>query len=140
MPHVTQPGADALVGRGAYVTPSIVMCDDDAHEIVQCETFGPVLVVQLARSWQDALRLCNGVEQGLVASLFSESTERQAEFLERADAGVLKINEATADVAADLPFGGWKHSGVGPPEHAEGDWEFYTRLQSVYAAQQSVER
>jgi acyl-CoA reductase-like NAD-dependent aldehyde dehydrogenase len=35
-------------------------------------------------------------------------------------------------VDATLPFGGWKASGIGPPEHGEGDRLFYTRMQAVY--------
>lgn len=131
-PHRTQANHDELVEQGAYIAPALVLCEDPEHEVVQQETFGPVLVVQRAKDWGHALRLCNGVEQGLVASLFSRSSDRQREFIDRAEAGVVKINAATADVAVDLPFGGWKRSGLGPAEHAEGDREFYTRLQSVY--------
>ena len=114
--------------------PAIVCCDDPKHEIVQEETFGPVLVVQRAEHWEQAIQLCNGVRQGLVAALFTRSAELQQRFLNEAQAGILKINQATADVAVHLPFGGWKSSGVGPPEHGVGDREFYTRLQAIYAS------
>src|SRR6185369_11871813 len=97
--------------------PTIVCCDDPAHEIVQEETFGPVLVVQEAEGFREALELCNGVRQGLVASLFSRSKQNQAKFLKRAQAGILKINQATADANVEAPFSGWKASGIGPPEH-----------------------
>ena len=46
--------------------------------------------------------------------------------------GVLKINSSTAGVDIALPFGGWKASGLGPPEHGDGDVHFYTRMQAVY--------
>jgi acyl-CoA reductase-like NAD-dependent aldehyde dehydrogenase len=118
--------------EGAYYPPTLVLCDDPGHEIVQEETFGPVLVVQRASGWREALDLCSGVRQGLAAALFSGSPERQAEFLEEARAGVLKINRPTTDVDAVSPFGDWKASGIGPPEHGEGNRQFYTRLQSVY--------
>jgi acyl-CoA reductase-like NAD-dependent aldehyde dehydrogenase len=38
-------------------------------------------------------------------------------------------------VDVSLPFGGWKMSGLGPPEHGEGDRLFYTRMQAVYGAE-----
>ena len=112
--------------------PTIVCCDDPAKEIVQAESFGPVLVVQKAKDWEDAIGLCNGVRQGLVAAIFTRSTELQQKFLSEAQAGVLKINQATADVTTHLPFGGWKSSGLGPPEHGFADQEFCTRIQTIY--------
>jgi acyl-CoA reductase-like NAD-dependent aldehyde dehydrogenase len=99
---------------------------------VQEETFGPVLVVQRADSFDRALQLLNGVRQGLVAALFSPSPERRVRFLHEAEAGILKLDEATARAGAEAPFGGWKASGAGPPEHGDGTWEFYTRAQALH--------
>jgi acyl-CoA reductase-like NAD-dependent aldehyde dehydrogenase len=115
-----------------WVAPAIVCCDDPGAEIVLEETFGPVLVVQRAGNWDEALALCNGVKQGLVAALFSTSPTLIDDFLRRAHAGTLKINSSTADAAVDLPFGGWKASGIGPPEHYPADHEFFTRWQATY--------
>ena len=70
--------------------------------------------------------------RNLLLLLFSQSIELQKIFLEQAEAGVLKFNSATAGVDITLPFGGWKASGLGPPEHGDGDFEFYTRMQAVY--------
>jgi len=100
--------------------------------VVQEETMAPLLVVQRADDFGQALALCNGVRQGLVSSLFSASPDLQRQFLEEARAGVLKLNASTAGVDVILPFGGWKESGIGPPEHSEGDRCFYTRIQTVY--------
>ena len=124
--------ADALERRGAYLPPRIVRCDDPQAEIVQEETFGPVLVVQPAASFDAALALLNGVPQGLAAALFSNAPERRARFLDEARAGILKVGTASAGVGAETPFAGWKASGVGPAEHGTGDPEFYTRPQAVY--------
>jgi acyl-CoA reductase-like NAD-dependent aldehyde dehydrogenase len=81
------------------------------------------------------LALCNGVRDGLAAALFSDKAELRQKFLEEAKAGILKFNSSTAGVDASLPFGGWKASGLGPPEHGEGDRLFYTRMQAVYGAE-----
>lgn len=131
IPHAAADYTE-LTRRGAYFPPIIICCDDPQNEVVQEETFGPVLVIQRANDWTRAMELCNGVKQGLVAALFSNSQDIVKSFLEEAQAGILKINTATADANAEAPFGGWKASGLGPPEHGESDREFYTRTQSVY--------
>ena len=121
-----------LTKTGPYHAPTLVLCDDQDAEIVQEESFGPVIVVQRASTFEQALERLNGVRQGLVASLFSASGELRERFIEQAQAGVLKLDRATADVGIEAPFGGWKASGVGPPEHGAADLEFYTRTQAVY--------
>ena len=64
-----------LTEAGAYRAPTLVLCDDQDAEIVQEELFGPVVVVQRASTFEQALERLNGVRQGLVASLFSASAE-----------------------------------------------------------------
>jgi alpha-ketoglutaric semialdehyde dehydrogenase len=120
---------------GAYAQPVIIICDEPSHPLVQEETMSPLLVMQSAENFEHALKLCNGVRHGLVAALFSDSIELQEKFLAEAQAGMLKLNSSTAGVDISLPFGGWKMSGLGAPEHGEGDWIFYTRMQAVYGAE-----
>jgi acyl-CoA reductase-like NAD-dependent aldehyde dehydrogenase/nicotinamidase-related amidase len=134
VPHGTAPHDSPEVERldAAWYPPTIVCCEDPTSELVQRETFGPVLVVQPADDWRHAMSLLNGVEQGLVAALFSSSSERAELFLEQAHAGILKLDRSTADADVDVPFGGWKASAIGPPEHGGFDVDFYTRPQTVY--------
>lgn len=133
VPHRGQANYADLMERGAYYPPTIVLADEDeTHEIVQEESFGPVLVVQRAPDFRRALEMCNGVRQGLVAAVFTSSVERRNQFLGQARAGVLKVNAATADADAVSPLGGWKASGSGPAEHGPCDREFYCRVQTVY--------
>jgi acyl-CoA reductase-like NAD-dependent aldehyde dehydrogenase len=105
---------------------------------VQEETMTPLLVVQRAETFEQALELGNGVRHGLAAALFSHDADLQKKFLAGAQAGILKLNATTAGVDVSLPFGGWKMSGFGPPEHAEGDRLFYTRMQAVYGAEKII--
>ena len=125
------------VKAGAYAQPVMLGCDQPERTLVQEETMSPLLVVQRAENFGQALKLANGVRHGLVAALFSHAPELQAIFLAEAQAGMLKINSATAGVDVSLPFGGWKMSGLGPPEHGEGDRLFYTRMQAVYGVEKS---
>lgn len=112
------------------VSPALVEAAAEDSEIVREETFGPVLVVQEARDWSEAMRLLNAVPQGLAASLFSKSDEQWEAFRTGAQAGVLRRNSATAGALDGLPFGGWKASGWGGAEHAEADALFFTRHQT----------
>jgi acyl-CoA reductase-like NAD-dependent aldehyde dehydrogenase len=125
---------ESWVKTGAYAQPVIACCDHPEHALVQEETMSPMLVVQRAEDFEHALALCNGVRHGLIASLFSHAAELGKIFIEEARAGILKLNSSTAGVDVTLPFGGWKASGLGPPEHGDGDFQFYTRMQAVYGA------
>jgi acyl-CoA reductase-like NAD-dependent aldehyde dehydrogenase/nicotinamidase-related amidase len=118
--------------QGNYYPPTIICCDDPKHEIVQEETFAPILVIQKAKNWEEAISLTNGVKQGLVAALFSESKSLQKLFINQVQVGVLKLNSATTDVDVNVPFGGWKNSGIGYPEHGVSNRNFYTHLQAIY--------
>jgi acyl-CoA reductase-like NAD-dependent aldehyde dehydrogenase len=117
---------------GAYAQPAILCTDRPDHPLIQEETMSPLLVIQRAENFEHALALCNGTSYGLAAALFSNSRELEMLFLDQAQAGILKINTSTAGADISLPFGGWKASGLGPPEHGEADRLFYTRIQSVY--------
>ncbi len=132
IPHADQSNYAALIEHGAYCPPAIIVCPDPSHEYVQEEFFAPLLVVQPADSFDHALALCNGVRQGLVAALFSNSPTYQKRFLAEIRAGVLKLNSTTADADATSPLGGWKASGIGPAEHGPSDREFFTRIQTLY--------
>jgi alpha-ketoglutaric semialdehyde dehydrogenase len=123
---------EPFVQAGAYAQPAILCCDRGDHPLIQEETMSPLLVVQRAEDFEHALALCNGTPYGLAAALFSSSREIQEKFLAEAQAGILKINTSTAGADISLPFGGWKASGLGPPEHGEADRLFYTRMQAVY--------
>jgi len=117
---------------GCWLNPALILCEERDAAIVQTETFGPIAVVQPADDFDHALSLLNHVRQGLAASLFSRETVLHKRFLDGAQVGILKINQTTFDVSAEAPFGGWKASGLGPPEHGLWDADFYTRPQALY--------
>jgi len=132
VPHSSGPAAVDPAQSGAYYPPTLVLCRNPRSEIVQEEAFGPVLVVQPAEDFDRALELVNGVPQGLVSALFAGSGPMRDRFLEETRSGILKLDQSTADADASLPFGGWRASGIGPPERGPGDAAFYTRIQTIY--------
>jgi acyl-CoA reductase-like NAD-dependent aldehyde dehydrogenase/nicotinamidase-related amidase len=134
MRSVVQPHVDtgALPLGGAYYPPTIVVCEDPLHEIVQEETFGPVLVIQPVADFDEALECLNGVRFGLTAGLVGGDGNCRAMFLEKAQAGILNLDSIHAGAGLDMPFGGWKASGLGPPQHGLSNRHFYTKSQAVY--------
>jgi acyl-CoA reductase-like NAD-dependent aldehyde dehydrogenase len=117
---------------GCWFEPTLIQVFSPDERVVQEETFGPLAIWQEASTFDEALQMLNGVKQGLVASLYSRDPGAWSLFQKHAECGVLKLNQATAGVDSSLPFGGWKSSGIGPPEHGPGDVESYTRWQAIY--------
>jgi alpha-ketoglutaric semialdehyde dehydrogenase len=114
------------------VTPTLVRADDASLHIVREETFGPVAVVQIAADLDDAIRLANGVDHGLITAVCSESAATIERVVESAQSGIVQIGGAPLPVHPQAPFGGWKASGIGVPEHGVWDFSFYLRPQAVY--------
>ncbi len=118
--------------HGCYLLPTLVAELGLGAPLVQEETFGPVAVILLAEDLDDAIRLANGVPQGLVASLCTRDAGARRHFASSIEAGILKLAPGALAVHPEAPFGGWKASGIGPPEHGDWDREFYARPQAVY--------
>lgn len=100
--------------------------------IVQEETFGPVAVIQRAQDMEEAIALVNQVPQGLVAGLLTQDPGASMRFCRKIEAGILKLGAGSLTIHPEAPFGGWKASQAGPPEHGLWDRTFYTRPQAVY--------
>ncbi len=133
-PLFTARAREPWVPAGAYAQPVIVCCDDPTHPLVLEETMCPLLVVQRANDFTHALKLCNGVRQGLVAALFTHSPELKKTISRRSSAaGMLKFNTSTVRRRCLPPL---RRAGKcvrpRPPEHGEADPPFYTKLQAVY--------
>ncbi|MCK4705174.1 MAG: aldehyde dehydrogenase, partial [Gammaproteobacteria bacterium] len=118
--------------QGYWYLPTVIEADNPESAIVQDETFGPVLVIQMANDFNEAIALCNNVKQGLAASIYTDNIELQQGFIRSAQAGILRINPSNFIIHPDAPFLGWKKSGIGPPEHGQWDREFFSRAQVIY--------
>lgn len=85
------------------------------------ECFGPVLGLICVESFEDALRIQNSNEFGLTGGLHSLDPKEIAEWRERVEVGNAYINRGmTGAIVRRQPFGGWKHSCVGPGAKAGG--------------------
>jgi aldehyde dehydrogenase (NAD+) len=80
--------------------------------IAQEEIFGPVLVVIPFDDDEDAIRIANDSIYGLAGGVYSADFDRALEIAHRIRTGVMSVNGG-APVGPDVPFGGYKQSGVG---------------------------
>ncbi len=129
-------GGNRLTGgaydKGYYVEPTIFAGVTENMRIAQEEIFGPVLAVQKASSFEDAMRLANGSHYGLSASVQTTNISRVYEFIYGMEAGLLTVNLPSAGVEYQLPFGGTKDSSFGPKEQGPAAFDFYTDYKTIY--------
>jgi len=124
-------GASAPVGRdrGFWVTPTLFVDVDNAMTIAREEIFGPVLSVIPYDDEEDAIRIANDSVYGLAGNVMSSSLERSLSVARRLRAGSVGVNGGAA-YGADVPFGGYKASGVGRQNGYAG-FDQYTEIKSV---------
>jgi aldehyde dehydrogenase (NAD+) len=105
-------GRPADLDKGWYVEPTLFTDVDNSMRIAQEEIFGPVLVVIPFEDDDDAVRIANDSRYGLSGAVFSGSFERSLAVGRRIRSGGMSINGGM-NYGADLPFGGYKDSGIG---------------------------
>jgi acyl-CoA reductase-like NAD-dependent aldehyde dehydrogenase/nicotinamidase-related amidase len=118
--------------QGCWLSPALVAGVDSRSELAQTETFGPVAAILECDDLDEALTIANSVEQGLVAALCGGDGAQRRRFCAAIEAGIVKLTPGPLQIHALAPFGGWKASQSGPPEHGRWDLEFYSRPQAVY--------
>ena len=118
--------------HGFFVAPTVFDGVAPGTRLARDEVFGPVLAIQSARDPDEALRLANDVEFGLTASLYSRDYFQAMRFVEKAEVGMVHVNQPTVGGEAQLPFGGTKSTGVGEKEMAEEGANFFTHLKTVW--------
>ncbi|MET2011984.1 NAD-dependent succinate-semialdehyde dehydrogenase [Microbacterium chocolatum] len=121
-------GGTALDGPGTFYEPTVVTDVAPGSDILREEIFGPVLAIVPFDDEDDAVRIANDTEFGLVSYVFTESLARGQRMIDRLETGMMGLNVGVVSNAA-APFGGWKMSGLGREGGAEGIHEY---LQTKY--------
>lgn len=124
-------GGQVLAGKGYFVEPTIVRAENH-WDIVQQETFAPILYVMNFESLDEAIHLQNNVKQGLSSALFTNSMRAMELFLSArgSDCGLANINMGTSGAEIGGAFGGEKDTGGGR-ESGSDVWKTYMRRQTV---------
>lgn len=123
MIHAIDEEAKLLVGGeavdvegyegGYYLSPTIVETSNHNHSLVQEEIFGPVLSVVRFQDVEEAIELANATDYGLVAGVWTKDIDIANYASARIQSGQVFINSYGAAGGVQMPFGGYKKSGIG---------------------------
>ena len=106
------PVTEGPLAKGAFFRPALLEVTDSKLDIVQQETFGPVLTLQIFEDEAQAVTLANDSEYGLSASVWTRDVDRSLRIAQALDAGSVWIND-WAKVYDSAEEGGFKQSGLG---------------------------
>ena len=121
---------DVAPEGGFYQAPTLLRDVPVHHRLAQEEIFGPVLCAMKFKDEDDAVRIANATQFGLVAGLWTRDGSRQLRLAKRIKSGQVFINNYGAGGGVELPFGGYKASGYGREKGFEALYGF-TQLKTV---------
>lgn len=107
-------------GDGFFFEPTLIDAVDPASSLGQDEVFGPVLAVMSFASTEEAVRLANGTDYGLVAGVWTSNVSTAHRMIQEIVAGQVFVNTYGASGGVEIPFGGMKRSGYGREKGVEG--------------------
>jgi succinate-semialdehyde dehydrogenase/glutarate-semialdehyde dehydrogenase len=116
-------GGSAIDGVGTYYQPTVVTGVRPGSKILHEEIFGPVLSISRFSTEDEAIRLANDTEYGLVGYVFTKDLARGQRLIERLETGMMGLNIGVISNAS-APFGGMKMSGIGREGGFEGIHEY----------------
>ncbi|HUH30230.1 MAG TPA: aldehyde dehydrogenase family protein [Rhodanobacter sp.] len=125
-------GGKALTERkGNFVLPTIITGLKNADEVVQTETFAPILYVMPFKTLDEAIDMQNDVPQGLSSAIFTQNLKSAEQFLSSpgSDCGIAGVNIGTSGAEIGGAFGGEKETGGGR-ESGSDAWKVYMRRQT----------
>ena len=126
-----ETGGAALDRKGNFVKPTIITGLANDSEVVQTETFAPILYVMKFKTLDEALAMQNDVPQGLSSSIFTNDLKSAEKFLSAAgsDCGIANVIIGTSGAEIGGAFGGEKETGGGR-ESGSDAWKAYMRRQT----------
>lgn len=112
-----EAGAKLVLGgerTGAFYTPTILTnCKKDMDVMKDMEIFGPVVSIMGFDTVEEAIEVANQSSFGLCGNVFTKDMKMAARVAQELECGGVVINGASFYRSFEMPFGGWKHSGIG---------------------------
>jgi succinate-semialdehyde dehydrogenase / glutarate-semialdehyde dehydrogenase len=129
-------GGGPIDRPGTFYSPTVLDRVPADSEILRTEIFGPVVGIARFSTEDDAVRLANNTEYGLVSYVYTKDLARGQRMIERLETGMMGLNAGVISNAS-APFGGVKQSGIGREGGFEGIHEYlstkYTMTPSPFA-------
>ena len=116
-------GGSPIEGEGSFFQPTVITDVVAGSEILREEIFGPVLAIARFEDEDEAVRLANDTEYGLVSYVYTQDLARGHRMIDHLETGMMGLNVGVVSDAA-APFGGVKQSGVGREGGLEGIHEY----------------
>lgn len=118
--------------HGFFHEPTVFADVDPKMRIAQEEIFGPVVALIPCDSLQDAIDICNGVDYGLSASIYTQDVNKAFVAIRDIYTGIFYVNSSTIGAEVHLPFGGTKQTGNGHREAGTAALDVFSEWKTVY--------
>lgn len=123
-------GGGGIDRPGNFVKPTIFVDVDKNAAIYREEIFGPVLIATPFDTIEDLIPEANDTNYGLAANIWTSNLNNAIKTAAMVDAGMITVNGATLPPDPNLPFGGFKHSGIGR-ENGKSAIDYHTEVKTV---------
>ena len=120
---------DGVYARGSYYSPTVLLNVEDGWPICQQEIFGPVAPILTFKTEKEVIERANDTFFGLAGYIYTRDLGRVVRMSEALDYGLIGVNDA-AGYSHEIPFGGFKESGLGREGGKQG-LEEYLEVKSV---------
>ncbi len=117
--------------NGYFFEPTIFGAVKPDMRIAQEEVFGPVVALLEFKTFDEAIKIANGIKYGLSTAIYTKNVNLAYQAMRDLEAGITYVNAPTIGAEVHLPFGGVKQTGNGHRE-GNGALDFYTTWKAIY--------
>jgi len=121
---------DFALQKGLFLRPCLITGIKNTHTLCQQEIFGPITCIITWEDFQEAIAIANDTTFGLAAGIFTQDISRALQAAHQLDAGFVQINQYQV-FRPSMPFGGFKHSGLGKEASARAMLDNYTKEKTI---------